>query len=64
MDKETFLGKVRHTYSFTESIKEKALASNHDQIAKLCERLMSEMKLTFDAVVDSMFGILQDYSSQ
>lgn len=58
MDKDTFLAKVKDAYKFTESIKDSAMASNQDQVAKLCERLMDEMKLTFDAVVESMFGKL------
>jgi hypothetical protein len=54
--KEDFIKKVQSVYNFTQSIKDSA-GSQPDQVAKLCDRLLEELRLTFDSVVESMFCI-------
>lgn len=52
--KEEFIAKVQSVYNFTQSIKDSA-GSQPDQVTKLCDKLLEELRLTFDSVVESMF---------
>lgn len=58
LSKEDFIKKIQSVYNFTQSIKESA-GSQPDQVTKLCDKLLEELRLTFDSVVESMFCILR-----